>query len=198
MYCGGLVALSMLGAGEGMLSKILLVLATVMAFFAPQLFSGAMTGDITESTFPGWPQEYEGKQLTQLSLSKKEEYFLRDFPGKIARFQDGQREFVIRWVEQPTRKLHPARDCFKGIGYTIKPLDLKENQQGKKMSCFSATKKSTNLQVCEYIESTLGTSWSDVSAWYWGTVFGSSARGWMSYVIAEGLESDEGRAIDFK
>jgi hypothetical protein len=37
----------------------------------------------------------------------------------------------------------------------------------------------------EYIEATDGQGWSDISAWYWGALLNESAKGWMSYVIAE-------------
>lgn len=70
-------------------------------------------------SFPGWPKQFEDRPLMELPLSKRERRFNNDFPGRIARFTDGTREFVIRWVIQETRKLHPGADCFKGIGYFI-------------------------------------------------------------------------------
>lgn len=172
-----------MAAGKTMLAKILFLLVMSIAFFAPQFFSVSKIHN-ESSTFPGWPKTYEGQPLTSLPLSEKERYFQKDFPGKIARFHDGNKEIVVRWVEEPTRKLHPARDCFKGVGYTVEALDLKVSKQGVRMSCFLATKDSTVLQVCEYIEAMSGENWSDVSEWYWSVVFGSSSQGWMSYVIA--------------
>lgn len=172
-----------MAAGDTMLVKILFLCATSIACFAPHFFSVSKAHN-KPSTFPGWPKTYEGQALISLPLSEKERYFQKDFPGKIARFHDGHKEIVVRWVEESTRKLHPARDCFKGVGYTIEPLDLMVSKQGIRMSCFLATKDSTALKVCEYIQSTSGESWSDVSEWYWSVVFGNSPQGWMSYVIA--------------
>jgi hypothetical protein len=50
-------------------------------------------------------------------FSSREERFAADFPGRIARFSDGHREIIIRWVARETRALHSASDCFKGLGY---------------------------------------------------------------------------------
>jgi hypothetical protein len=137
------------------------------------------------SSFPGWPGEYEGKLLKQLELTDKEEVFVRGFPGKVARFSDGSKELIIRWVEQPTRKLHPASDCFKGNGYYITHQPVQLNDYGIEMGCFTASRGNNQLNVCEYMEARDGKSWSDISAWYWGALLGDSSEGWMSYVIAE-------------
>jgi hypothetical protein len=53
------------------------------------------------------------------------------------------------------------------------------------MGCFTASKGFNKLSVCEYIKSTDGKSWSDISAWYWGALLYETPKGWMSYVIAE-------------
>ena len=65
--------------------------------------------------FSGWPNQFEGKTLTALPMTELEQRFMSDFPGKIGRFTDGEREIVIRWVTEATRKLHPASDCFQGL-----------------------------------------------------------------------------------
>lgn len=166
-------------------SKVILILSAVLAVLAPLVFSTASPNLETTSQFPGWPTEYEGKPLTQLDLTEKEEIFVKDFPGKIGRFSDGYRELIIRWVEQPTRKLHPAADCFKGIGYYIKPQPIQINELGVKMGCFAASKGSSELNVCEYIAAQGGKTWSDISSWYWGALFEDTPEGWMSYVVAE-------------
>ena len=50
-------------------------------------------------------------------MSEVEQRFAARFPGAIARFSDGERVIVLRHVERPTRMLHPAADCFRGLGY---------------------------------------------------------------------------------
>ncbi|MGD8914841.1 MAG: hypothetical protein PVI97_02940 [Candidatus Thiodiazotropha sp.] len=166
-------------------SKLILIVSAFLATVAPLIFSELQSKSDETSRFPGWPSEYEGKPLTQLELTDKEEVFVKGFPGKIGRFSDGVREMIIRWVERPTRKLHPASDCFKGNGYYITHQPIQVNEYGVEMGCFTASKDSKRLIVCEYIEARDGKGWSDISAWYWGALLKQSSKGWMSYVIAE-------------
>ena len=93
----------------------------------------------------------------------------------------------MRWVDQPTRKLHPASDCYKGIGYDITPRPIEFNERGIQMACFEATKGDKKVKVCEFIEAPNGQSWSDVSAWYWGVMTDDQPAGWFSYVVVEAL-----------
>jgi hypothetical protein len=165
--------------------KLILIVSALLATVAPLVFTDIQGKSGEISHFPGWPSEYEGKPLTQLELTDKEEVFLKGFPGKIGRFSDGSREMIIRWVEQPTRKLHPASDCFKGNGYYITHQPIRVNEFGVEMGCFTASKDFNRLTVCEYIEARDGKGWSDISAWYWGALLNESPQGWMSYVIAE-------------
>lgn len=166
---------------------ILLAVCALFAGVAPVLFSDITLHSAGHSEFPGWPDEYEGKTLQQLSLSDKEQLFVANFPGKIARFSDGHREIIIRWVAQPTRMLHPASDCFKGIGYRITPGPVQVNHAGIKMGCFEAEKGDSKLNICEYIESEMGDNWSDISSWYWSALMTPDRDGWMSYVVASNL-----------
>lgn len=176
--------------------QLVLALTALFAASAPLLFQSVDHSGNYNDNQPNntnhWPTEYEGKALTQLPLTDKEQLFIAGFPGKIKRFSDGHRELIIRWVEQPTRMLHPAIDCFKGIGYHIAPLPIQTNNQGIKMGCFSATKDGKTLKVCEYVSAADGQSWSDVSSWYWHTFFNSQGfnskeadQGWLSVVIAQ-------------
>jgi hypothetical protein len=165
--------------------KMILIVSALLAAAAPLVFHEMQDTYCIAPRFPGWPSEYEGKPLTQLELTDKEEVFVRGFPGKIGRFSDGSREMIIRWVELPTRKLHPASDCFKGNGYYINHQPIQVNEFGIEMGCFSASKDFNKLIVCEYIVARDGKSWSDISAWYWGALLNESSKGWMSYVIAE-------------
>lgn len=167
--------------------------ATVFAATAPMLFASSKEPGASASDFPGWPQHYEDKPLTALDLSEKERLFVEGFPGEVGRFSDGTREIIIRWVESPTRRLHPAPDCFKGVGYAMSPLPVQHNLNEVAMGCFLATKDDRSLQVCEFITAEDSgddtSSWTDVSSWYWQTVLASERSGWWSYVVAENVGS---------
>ena len=142
------------------------------------------SGNAAASAFPGWPAEFEGKALTPLPLTALEEHFNADFPGKIGRFTDGKREIIVRWVTQATRKLHPASDCFQGLGYTVKPLPLHRDEKGSLWSSFAATNGKYRLRVYERVHSDSGETWTDVSAWYWAA-FQADSGSWWAITVAE-------------
>jgi hypothetical protein len=134
--------------------------------------------------FPGWPTTFEGKTLTPLALTEMEKTFASDFPGRIARFTDGERELIIRWVTEATRKLHPSSDCFQGLGYTVKPLAAHRDERGSLWTSFAATKDNKRLIVREQIHSDSGETWTDVSAWYWSAIQHDHGS-WWAITVAE-------------
>jgi hypothetical protein len=150
-------------------------------------------GDIAAAAnrnFPGWPISYEGSELKELPLTQREVAFVQDFPGRVGRFSDGRREIIIRWVGAPTRRLHPAADCFRGSGYNVTPMPVRKDAAGAAMSCFRASQFRANhgadtLMVCELIHDERGDSWPDVSAWYWSGMLGTTPAPWWSFVVAE-------------
>jgi hypothetical protein len=160
-----------------------LLLAAAAAALAPLIERG--NGAAAGAPFPGWPTEYEGRPLSELSLTPREAAFVQDFPGRVGRFTDGQREIIIRWVGAPTRRLHSAADCFRGSGYTITPAAARKTSDGATMGCFRATLRGASMTVCEVIRDERGGNWSDVSAWYWDGMLRSSAPPWWSFVVAQ-------------
>lgn len=167
-------------------SDLLYIVACTFAALMPFIFaqSGQSSSNSGAPPFPGWPTEFEGKQLTMVALTELETRFNSDFPGRIARFSDGNREIVIRWVTEATRKLHPASDCFQGLGYEVKPLALHRDDSGSLWASFSATKGSYRLRVYERLHSDSGETWTDVSAWYW-TAFREGTGSWWAITVAE-------------
>ncbi len=159
---------------------IVCAVAALVPFLSAQSESARNAAAVA---FPGWPTEFEGKTLTPLPLTELEERFNADFPGKIGRFTDGKREIVIRWVTEATRKLHPASDCFQGLGYTVKPLAMHRDEKGSLWSSFAASKGNERLRVYERIHSDSGETWTDVSAWYWSALTRTKAVGGQSRLL---------------
>lgn len=165
----------------------------VSVLFAASLLGAAMAPlalsekrDATAAAnFPGWPVRYENRPIAQLPMTSREEGFARDFPGRIGRFSDGEREIIMRWVSEPTRRLHPAADCFRGSGYAITPLPMQRNEAGALMGCFKSVRGGEALTVCESLHDEHGRSWSDASAWYWTATFDVSSGPWWSVVVAQ-------------
>jgi len=135
-----------------------------------------------------WPVQFEGRVLRPLALSPVEQRFAEDFPGQLGRFTDGQRSIVLRQVLRPTRKLHPAEDCFRALGYRIEQTQLRQRSGAQGLQrCFVVTRKGVRLQVCDYIEDAAGQSFSDASAWYWAALAGRSTGPWQAITVASPL-----------
>lgn len=136
--------------------------------------------------FVEWPQRFEGELLRPLALSPVEQRFVADFPGAIARFSVGERAVTLRHVTAATRKLHPAADCFRGLGYRIEAITLRQRPAAVGLQrCFVASGKGPALSVCEYIEDAAGRSFSDHSAWYWSAIVGASPGPWRAVTVAQ-------------
>lgn len=163
-------------------SLLAFLAACLLAALVPFTTSPAET--ITTHDFPGWPSHFEGKALRSLPLTDLEKRFAAHFPGRIARFSDGQREIILRWVTAPTRKLHPAVDCFRGSGYRIEPLPLDVDAHGQRWHRFLATRQDERLLVRERIWDERGEQWSDVSAWHWRAFWRESAGPWWAATVA--------------
>ncbi|WP_455212510.1 hypothetical protein [Kaarinaea lacus] len=140
--------------------------------------------------FEQWPTQINGVTLNKLPLTDNERRFNNGFPGNIARFTDGRREYVIRWITAVSRKVHPASDCFRGIGYALEPLPLVKDEQGSTWGSFMATKNNTVLKVDERIYDEAGNSWTDISSWYWAALFAKTEGPWWAMTVAERLQQN--------
>ncbi len=116
---------------------------------------------------------------TPLPLGPREARFARDFPGRIAAFStpDG-RTILLRELHQPTRKLHPAADCLRAVGYAIEPRSIHREHDGVEWSELRATRGNDALRVRERLFGADGRRWTDISAWYWSAAFGRATGPW--------------------
>lgn len=169
-----------------------LILALAAAAIAP-FGAKPPAAVIPLTSFPGWPTLFEGRPLQPLPLAEREAGFVRGFPGRVGRFSNGRSEIVVRWVVEPTRRLHPSADCFRGLGYKIVPADSERDALGRRWSVFRAVKGGQTLHVRELIAGADGRSWSDVSSWYWPAVFGRAAGPWWGYTVAQSVDTDAAR-----
>lgn len=164
---------------------ILFILSLVLASIVPLFpMKNESRGTIL---FPGWPDEYQSKTFKESSLSDQEKRFEKKFPGRLGRFRKEKLEIVIRWVYEPTRKLHPAADCYKGSGYKIGNQPIWIDKDNLRWGVFTATKNKTSITVKERIYDSQGNSWTDVSSWYWAAILGNSKGPWWAVTIAWGI-----------
>jgi hypothetical protein len=161
-----------------------LLVAFTLAAAAP-LAPTVATPVARGAAFGGWPDRFDGAPLRRMAAGPQDEWFARDFPGKVARFAAGERQVVIRWVNAPTRRLHPASHCFQGAGFELTPSPMRPDAKGALMSCFTARKGRESLRVCEQLRGANGATWPDVSSWYWSALTAPAGASWWSYVVVE-------------
>ena len=142
-------------------------------------------------SFPGWPDVFAGRALTETPLSDREKGFSSGFPGRIGRLTDGERQFIVRWICRESRKVHPSQDCFKGAGYKVRPLPVQIHPDNTRWGCFAAEKDGEVLKVSERISDDAGGTWTDVSSWYWSALLRRTRGPWWAVTIVEKNENGE-------
>ncbi len=130
------------------------------------------------------PDQWRGAPLRPLALSEVELRFAAHFPGTVARMTDGRQVLVLRTVNQPTRMLHPATDCYRGLGYRIRNEQLEVQADRARWRCFVAQRGARQVRVCEHIEDAQGQGFTDASAWYWAALAGQSHGPWKATTVA--------------
>lgn len=144
---------------------------------------------VTPASAPSieWPRTWDGRPLRPMSLSDVEERFARRFPGHIARLTDGENVLVVREVHEPTRMLHPAADCYRGLGYEVAGAQLERDADRKLWRCFIAERNGQKLRVCERIVNPQGVAHTDTSDWFWAAALGRTEGPWQAITIARPL-----------
>ncbi|MES2055184.1 MAG: hypothetical protein V4564_04520 [Pseudomonadota bacterium] len=133
-----------------------------------------------------WPTRFEGRPISRIPATSTDKALAGDFPGQIARFSDGQRQIVLRRLSTATRRLHPASDCFRAIGYVVEPVAMRITPDGQPAACFIAKREGHDLLACEQVRGTqTGEAWPDVSSWYWAALLGRSAGPWTASLTVE-------------
>jgi len=147
----------------------------------------SVAGEAASTQSPEWPTVWEGKALRPLALSAVEMRFATRFPGHIARLTDGEQVVVLRQVRQPTRMLHPAADCYRGLGYRIQQAQLERDAQQRLWRCFIAERGGQRQRVCERIVDARGDAFTDASSWFWAAQLGQSSGPWQAVTTARAL-----------
>ena len=133
------------------------------------------------------PTQWGGRPLRPLALGEVEQRFSRRFPGRIARLTDGEQMLVWREVTAPTRMLHPAADCYRGLGYRIDDARLEHDEHGQLWRCFVAERQGRRLRVCERIVDANGQVYTDASSWFWAAQLQRSTGPWHAITVARAL-----------
>jgi len=134
-----------------------------------------------------WPNSIDGAALRPLALTAVEQRFADKFPGRIGRFEAGGDVWVLRDVARPTRALHPAGDCFRGLGYRLEQTRLHRDAHARLWRCFVAERNGERVRVCERIVDANGAGFVDASSWFWAASLGQSSGPWRALTRVEGL-----------
>jgi hypothetical protein len=164
--------------------RVAFLLLAVLAASWPLLAPGRSTAH-ADATAHEWPRELDGRPLRPQALGAVEQRFAARFPGAIGRFDDGRRVVILRHVTEPTRMLHPATDCFRGLGYRIADERLERAADGALQRCFVAARGGAQLRVCERIRDADGRVYTDASSWFWAAALARSRGPWLATTTAE-------------
>jgi len=165
-----------------------LLAACACALASPWFARAPVSATLPSAASVRWPTQFEGRPLRPVPLTARERVFLEGFPGAVARFTDGERDIVMRWVTQPTRRLHPASDCYRGVGYSVATPRIVADASGVQWRCFVATRAGERRDVCESLRDREAGRWTDVSAWYWAAALEHSQGPWLVTTVAARLE----------
>ena len=114
-------------------------------------------------------------------------------PGEIVRTLVTSPLRVLREVRRPTRMLHPAADCWRGIGWRVGAARLVHDGEPAKTTnaelwrCFEATRDGQRVRVCERIVDAQGQAFTDTSDWFWAASLGRSNGPWQAVTWVQGL-----------
>lgn len=156
-----------------------------LASFAAALAPLAPEHTATSASLRQWPTQFDGRSLMRLPDNDSTRVFTRGFPGHIAHFSDGRRHILLRQINAATRTLHPSRDCYRAMGYTIAPLPIAKAPDGQSRACFTAANGRDHFRVCEEVRDAKGISYPEIAAWYWPALLGSSQGPWVAATIVE-------------
>jgi hypothetical protein len=140
-----------------------------------------------DARFPGWTEAPLPAGAAKGELLPRDARFARNFPGEIATFSDPSRTWIVRWVAQPTRKLHPSADCLRASGYAVKAGPAFREDTGELWSTAIATRGTEKWRVRERIIDGKRGSWTDISAWFWDAALGRSEGPWWATTVLEPL-----------
>ncbi|MEP7302882.1 MAG: exosortase Q [Caldimonas sp.] len=169
----------------GALVALLVVCAlTPLAWSRATVGQAAPAAPTTEA-----PREWNGRPLRPLALGVVEARFAAQFPGRIERLTDERSVLVWREVRAPTRMLHPATDCYRGLGYRVVDARLERDRESRLWRCFVAERDGRRVRVCERIEDARGGSFTDASSWFWAAQLGRSTGPWQAITVATPLGS---------
>jgi hypothetical protein len=140
-----------------------------------------------------WPEPFLNMQVGQVTDLER-----RFAAGdRLGRFREDGREWLVRWVADATRRMHPAEECYRATGWRVspRPAQVSPDPAGKQLrwGCFAAHRAKDDVEVCQTITDDAGQSWSDPGSWWWAAIFSRTAGPWLSVVRVTAMPIPAGR-----
>lgn len=133
-----------------------------------------------------FPKMINGKPLVEIPMVERQRKFLQNFPGEVKLFKNANKLYIVKLIEKPTRKVHPASDCYRGSGYSIEWKPIQVDKEGLRWSHFVANKGGVRVSVKEHIIDSNKNLWTDPSSWYWSATLGETKPPWWGITVEEG------------
>jgi hypothetical protein len=95
---------------------------------------------------------------------------------RVEHFRDGPHEYTVRTIAEPSRRVHPAEECYRATGWKVRPLPMRIETW--RWGCFEATRGAERAEVCETFVDRNGRSWSDAGSWWWSAMFARGSGPW--------------------
>lgn len=150
------------------------------------LWRGGASATHASASWPDFPTTIEGRALRPSAPLELERAYLEAFPGRVGRFEDGERVWILRQVATPTLKLHSSARCLRAAGWSVETSDAEVDAHGRTWSRVHATRGGRELEVRERVESsTTGRSWPDIDTWRWDAWLGRDPGPWCAYSALE-------------
>src|SRR5690606_26721067 len=77
-----------------------------------------------------WPSTFDNAALVEMPPHESDTTFLKAFPGAVKIFRCGDDILIVRYIAQPTRKLHASVECFRAAGWSVSRQGLAQCKDG--------------------------------------------------------------------
>jgi hypothetical protein len=167
-----------------MVLRLVLFISCLVAALVP-LTENKKIGKISTTFIT--PPGVDLSNFTEVQLIDKEKLLETSFPGATKRFESANQQLIVRYIVEPSRKVHPAEMCFRAWGYKIVWRPGRGGKNGRS-SCFEAEREGKRCLVCEQVIATDAESFPDVSAWYYQAILGRTKGPWWSLLEVQKLD----------
>ncbi|MEQ1895132.1 MAG: hypothetical protein ABL998_21545, partial [Planctomycetota bacterium] len=132
------------------------------------------------------PDSIDGRALVASAASELEAPWNAAFPGRIGRFDDGERLWILRQVANATLALHSSARCLVAAGWSVEPAEAWRDAEGRTWSSCRARLGARTALVRERVAShATDASWPDVDAWRFDAWLGRDPGPWCAFTSIE-------------